>query len=201
MNLFKAVGFFLVSAGFLVVGCSQEKNTRTAVGSVSTPPKMELEIMKQQAEQGVAAAQYNLALMYANGNEVPEDDIEAMKWYRMAAEQGHSLASYRLGVLFEIDNGVPPDNVEAFKWFRMAAEQGHPRAPYKVAVLYDNGNGVPEDNVEAYAWYFVAEYFGENKAVKPQDLIKKELTPSQLKKAGTLAAEYVEQYMEQYNKK
>ena len=43
-------------------------------------------------EQGFAAAQYNLGLMYAEGNGVPEDDGEAARWYRLSAEQGFASA-------------------------------------------------------------------------------------------------------------
>ena len=44
------------------------------------------------AEQGHAAAQYNLGNMYSDGKVVPEDDAEAVKWYRKAAEQGNAEA-------------------------------------------------------------------------------------------------------------
>ena len=46
------------------------------------------------ANQGDAAAQFNLGLMYANGEGVPENDAEAVRWYRLAAEQGHYQAPY-----------------------------------------------------------------------------------------------------------
>ena len=42
------------------------------------------------ADQGHAGAQYNLGIMYANGYGVPEDDAEAVRWYRLAADQGHA---------------------------------------------------------------------------------------------------------------
>ncbi|MDA8703246.1 hypothetical protein N9M30_04760, partial [Pseudomonadales bacterium] len=38
---------------------------------------------KPLAEQGDATAQFNLALMYDNGQGVIEDDKEAVKWYRL----------------------------------------------------------------------------------------------------------------------
>ena len=44
------------------------------------------------ADQGHAIAQYNLGWMYANGEGVPEDDAEAVRWYRLAADQGHADA-------------------------------------------------------------------------------------------------------------
>ena len=37
----------------------------------------DLDTVRQAADQGDADAQYNLGLMYANGEGVPEDDAEA----------------------------------------------------------------------------------------------------------------------------
>ena len=54
---------------------------------------------KKAAEQGVAKAQYNLALCYAKGNGVAKDKAEAVKWFRKAAEQGHEKASEALDLL------------------------------------------------------------------------------------------------------
>ena len=48
----------------------------------------EFDDMKALAELGMAAAQFNLALMYDHGEGVPENDAEAVKWYRKAADQG-----------------------------------------------------------------------------------------------------------------
>ncbi len=39
------------------------------------------------AEQGNASAQFNLGIMYNNGEGVLEDDREVVAWYRRAAEQ------------------------------------------------------------------------------------------------------------------
>ena len=40
------------------------------------------------AEQGNAAAQSILGLMYASGEDVPEDDVTAYAWLNIAAAQG-----------------------------------------------------------------------------------------------------------------
>ena len=39
------------------------------------------------AEQGDADAQYNLGVMYNEGEGVPQDYKEATKWFRLAAEE------------------------------------------------------------------------------------------------------------------
>jgi TPR repeat protein len=53
----------------------------------------EMDALRVQAEQGLARAQYNLGVMYETGEGVPEDDVEAVRWWRMAAEQGDALAA------------------------------------------------------------------------------------------------------------
>ena len=52
------------------------------------------------AEQGHAEAQFTLGAMYAAGEGVPQDFVEAVRWYRLAAEQGHAWAQYNLGVRY-----------------------------------------------------------------------------------------------------
>ena len=51
------------------------------------------------AEQGDADAQFNLGLMYRNGEGVQQDHKESAKWFRRAAEQGHAGAQSRLGFM------------------------------------------------------------------------------------------------------
>ena len=88
------------------------------------------------AEKGDAEAQAQLGEMYRVGLGVPEDDVEAVKWYRMAAEQGDDVAQYFLGAMYDEGQGVPEDDAEAVKWYRMAAEQGHAIAQYELGWMY-----------------------------------------------------------------
>ena len=52
------------------------------------------------ADQGDASAQYNLGVMYANGQGVPQNHAEAVKWYRLAADQGNASAQFNLGDMY-----------------------------------------------------------------------------------------------------
>ena len=83
---------------------------------------------KAAAEQGDAVAQYNLGVMYDNGIGVPENDAEAVKWYRKAADQGHAKAQFNLGVMYYNGDGVPENHVRAYVWLSMAKTQGHEKA-------------------------------------------------------------------------
>ena len=63
--------------------------------------KMTFDEWKLLAEQGIAEAQYKLALMYSRGEGISRDDKEAVKWYRLAAEQGIAGAQSNLGLMYE----------------------------------------------------------------------------------------------------
>ncbi len=79
---------------------------------------------KPLADQGDARAQYNLGVMYANGQGVSKDYAEALKWCRKAADQGYADGQYNLGVMYYLGQGVPKDYVQAYKWFDLAAGMG-----------------------------------------------------------------------------
>ena len=108
---------------------------------------------KPLAEQGHARAQFNLGVMYANGDGVPQDYREMARWFHMAAEQGHAEAQFNLGTMYDNGNGVPEEDDEAVKWYRMAAEQGHAEAQFNLGVMCATGRGAPQDDGEAATAY------------------------------------------------
>jgi len=87
-----------------------------------------LQEWKPLAEAGNADAQYNLGVMYENGQGVPQDYKEAVKWYRLAAEQGHAKAQTNLGLMYEYGNGVLQDNTMAHMWYNIASANGHDKS-------------------------------------------------------------------------
>ena len=50
----------------------------------------DIEKLIQQASQGDAESQCNLGVMYANGEGVPQDFVQAHTWFNLAAAQGHT---------------------------------------------------------------------------------------------------------------
>ena len=84
----------------------------------------DFETVRKSAEQGHAWAQNNLGVMYDKGEGVPEDDAEAVRWYRRAAEQGDAYAQSNLGAKYGKGEGIPEDRVQAYAWFSIAAAQG-----------------------------------------------------------------------------
>lgn len=82
----------------------------------------------RRAQQGDVDAQFNLAVAFYEGNGVPQDYLEAAKWYGMAADKGDAQAQFNLGLMFYQAKGLPRDYRHAYELFRLAAAQGDERA-------------------------------------------------------------------------
>jgi TPR repeat protein len=80
--------------------------------------------LRPLANQGVAGAQFNLGLMYARGEGVPQNQAEAVNWFRLAADQAHVNAQFALGEMYRSGWGVPQDYALARMWFNLSAAQG-----------------------------------------------------------------------------
>jgi clan AA aspartic protease (TIGR02281 family) len=111
----------LFSLSMVVLAC-------TGFDGVKVPPREGewsgvSENFRALAEKGNADAQLNLGWMYANGEGVPQDYAEAVKWYRKAAEQGDKGAQLRLEKLHADGKVVPQDYAEAEESWRKANEQ------------------------------------------------------------------------------
>jgi TPR repeat protein len=148
---------------------------------------------KALADQGDAQAQFNLALMYYEGEGVPQDYAEAIKWFRKGAEQGLAAAQYNLALMYYEGEGVPQDYAEAIKWFRKAAEQGLAAAQFTLALMYATGQGVPQDYVESYVWNSLAAASGFEDAIHNRDIVAKQLSPADLGAAKKRAAKLFEE--------
>ncbi len=83
-----------------------------------------LRIFRQLADQGYAASQYNLGLMYEIGQGVTQDYAEAVRWYRKAADQGEANAQNNLGLMYDEGRSVTQDYVQAHMWYNLAAARG-----------------------------------------------------------------------------
>ena len=108
--------------------CLAEVALPDAAAQQTEELRKEFQSTKAKAEKGDASAQYNLGLMYANGEGVEKDYAEAVKWYRKAAEQGNAIAQSNLGWMYQYAKGVEKDFVEAYAWYNIAAKNWSPAA-------------------------------------------------------------------------
>ena len=154
----------------------------------------EVATTREQAEQGAANAQNDLGVMYYNGEGVPQDYVEAVRWYRLAADQGFAVAQLNLGVMYDRGRGVPQDYVEAVRWYRLAVDQGFAAAQYNLGFMYDRGRGVTLDYVEALKWVNLAAARAasdrQEDYAASRDALAKLMTPAQVAEAQKRAMEW-----------
>ncbi|MDN5938175.1 MAG: SH3 domain-containing protein [Salinisphaera sp.] len=118
------------------------------------------------AKKGNAAAQYDLALMYAHGYGVAQNDALAVSWYKEAAKQGYAKAEHNLAVHLQHGRGVEQDYKAAARWYGKAAEQGLAPAQNNLAMLYAQGLGVDKNLAKAAYWAAAAAQQGNKAAIR-----------------------------------
>lgn len=92
---------------------------------VTRDPTAAAHWLTRAAEQGMAEAQLNLALMHRHGDGVPRDPAQALDWCERAARLGLAAAQDQLGIMLLSGEARPRDEIEALAWFIIAAKQGH----------------------------------------------------------------------------
>jgi TPR repeat protein len=149
-----------------------------------------LKLMKEFAEFGDAAAQFNLAVAYEFGLGVPQDDEQAVYWYRKSAEQGLALAQSGLGVMYAKGKGVAQDSKLAAHWYAKAAEQGDAKAQNNLGAAYYRGQGVPGDYVQAFFWWIAASVQGNRNAHRNLEMVRNQMTPEEIAEAYRIASHW-----------
>ena len=149
--------------------------------------KTALRLFKSEAQQGSAPAQYNIGLMYVEGQGVPQDFAEAVKWFRLAAQQELARAQYHLGLMYYKGQGVPQDYTEALKWYRLAAQQENTLAQVDLGAMYAVGQGVPKSYVRAHLWFNLSASSGNVSAIQGRELVTSRMTSEQIAEAKKMA--------------
>jgi TPR repeat protein len=102
------------------------------------------------AEIGDGDVLLNVAHLYnSTRGGIPEDSVEATRWYRLAAEKGNEEALCFMGKMCE-DSG---DFSEAMDWYQLAAEKGNAGAMFNIGMMYNRSQGVVIDPRELYFWF------------------------------------------------
>jgi hypothetical protein len=156
-----------------------------------------LTLLQPMVDQGNAAAQSRLGVMYFDGHGVLQDYSEAVKWYRRAAEKGDTSAQSYLGFMYLKGRGVPQDYAEALKWARPAADRGNARAQYTLGLMYEHGDGLDQDYMKAYLWlnlaaagFTEAEVDLRFSAVSDRDSVANRMTQAQIMESQRLAHDW-----------
>ncbi len=102
-------------------------------------------------DAGTAISCRNLALMYANGTGVSQDNGRAVELYRKACKGGDTGGCTNLGLMYANGTGVSKDYTQAATLYRKACDAGSRIGCANLAVMYANGTGVSQDYAQAVA--------------------------------------------------
>lgn len=96
---------------------------------------------RKAAAQNHSLAQFNLGIMYANGQGVVRDDAQSLVWFGRAANLGDAGAQYNMGRFCQrasmdgLPANAPESRIEAYKWFQLSAAQGYKNSEGAYATL------------------------------------------------------------------
>lgn len=107
----------------------------------------------RSAKNGNTDAQYQIGIMFLEGEGMKANPEDAAYWFRKAAQNGHVLSQFEIGRCFLTGTGVQADERMAAEWFWRAAEQGDPDAALYVARMYRDGRGMRQDTDKARKYY------------------------------------------------
>lgn len=151
--------------------------------------------LSAQAEQGDAAAQFDLGNRYLKGNGVEQDNFEALRWFKLAADAGNVNAQYNIAVMYLNGIGVIQDGPEAVQWFLAAAENGDAQSQFTLGILLFNGQlGVPQNVPEAYKWFTLAGAAGHQSAAANAVLIQEMLPANEVMARQAEAQAWIEAF-------
>ena len=130
----------------------------------------------------------------SDGEGVPQDYKEAVKWYRNSADVGDASAMYTLGVCYDNGEGVPQDYKEAVKWYRKAADLCNATAMVNLGFCYEDSLGVPQDYIMAHMLYNVGFAHGEKLGSENRDRLARIMTPAQIQRAEDMASKKIQEF-------
>lgn len=125
-----------------------------------------IELLKESSEYE-PQAMFNLALLYAKGDIVEQDYIQAYDLFKKAAQLGDIKSKANVGDMLIRGLGVTQDIDEGISTLIEAAEDGDPGGQYSLGMYYYMGEYVAKDFHLAVYWFKKAYDSGEFHAADP----------------------------------
>ena len=119
------------------------------------------------AKKGDVKAQFNIGMMYAQGQGAKANKDKAIAWYEKAARQNSTKAAYNLGRIYHQSAVTDKHGYEKAKYWYEKALEGKAKikeAYTNLAALYMEGHGVAKDEKKAFELLEKAAKMGESAA-------------------------------------
>ena len=110
-----------------------------------------MRLLASAAKLGEPKAAYNLALLYLDGQTLPQDIKRSAELLRQAADAGNPEAQYALATFYKEGTGVEKDPEKAARLLQAAALADNVDAEVEYAIALFNGTGTPRNQPAAVA--------------------------------------------------
>jgi len=126
MKSFRMYSLMLIASlvGLWFGGCDQTVKSNSIRRDSIRRDFFHIGTIQHKAEFGDVSAQLELGLLYRNGDGVPRNYKEAVKWFMKAARQGNATLQFQLGQMYANGQFVRKDYIHAYAWFNLAASNG-----------------------------------------------------------------------------
>lgn len=144
-----------------------------------TDPQLAVRYLLPAAEAGIRRAQYDVAMLYLDGNLGRKDPFSAVAWLTEAMNSGDAGMQYKLATLHEQGLGCPVNYANAGVLYTMACNKGHAAAAGRVAFMAAEGLGTEVDPVMAQAYASLAVARGDESSRPLLDKLSAALSPAE----------------------
>ena len=111
---------------------------------------------ERECDAGSADRCRRLAVSYALGQGVEQDEPRATALYEHACDMKDPTACVFAGQMHEYAHGVPKDDALAARFYERACQMQYAPGCYNQAIMLENGRGVPKDRAKAGDLYQMA---------------------------------------------
>jgi len=182
----RALGLLFLKRGYYAM----DHETR------ADPPAKTLLYYRISAGLGNLTAKSNLALFYAYGRGVPENQPKAVRLFEdiLRKDPMSSTACFNLGMMYHHGWGVEQNPLNAYLLFQRSARNGMPYAQYFLGRYYEEGLNGHQDHEEAYAWYLFSHANGSVTAITRLRKLKEELDAEKIQWAELRSRELADKF-------
>lgn len=128
-------------------------------------------LYEKLAYSGDHNAQHKYGKMLLEGNGVPQNIEEGLKWINKAADANESFAISALADYYETGKYLKKDPKKAVELYEKAAYLGNARSQNDLGNIYGLGKIVKQDKVKAYAWIKLARHNPMLKKLSEQEML------------------------------
>ena len=115
----KSIKYLLLFVVFFQ-GCDSQKS-KVNEAIVNDVPS-EYRLLAKEAIKGNSEAQFQLGVVYFDGDRIQKDDNKALFWFEKAAKNGYQKAYFNTALLYQMSSVDKRNYNEALRWYENLTE-------------------------------------------------------------------------------